>query len=52
MFSRVSHGQTQTESAALCVHYGHVCSNFVLNKLVLVYAFGFKPVLGFTTNAL
>ena len=42
----------QTESAALCVHSGHVCSNFVLNKLVLVYAFGFKPVLCFTTNAL
>ena len=42
----------QTESAALCVHSGHVCSNFILNKLVLVYAFGFKPVLCFTTNAL
>ena len=52
-FSKSPMGRlAQTESAALCVHSGHVCTNFVLNKLVLVYAFGFKPVLCFTTNAL
>ena len=47
MFSSLS--WADSVSPLLCVS---TLGMFILNKLVLVYAFGFKPVLCFTTNVL